>query len=155
MSLSLQWRHIGRDGVSNHQPRSCLLKRLFRRRSKKISKLRVTGLCARNSPVTGEFPAQMASNDGKNSRLAHWGRENMATISQTTFLNVFFLNENALISTNKSPKFVPEDPSNTILALVQIMAWSWIGDTSLSWPKRSYFVDGDLRRHDTHVTSLC
>ena len=27
-----------------------------------ISKLRVTGLCAGNSPVTGEFPAQMASN---------------------------------------------------------------------------------------------
>ena len=26
------------------------------------SKLRVTGLCAVNSPVTGEFPAQMASN---------------------------------------------------------------------------------------------
>ena len=26
------------------------------------SKLRVTGLCARNSPVTGEFPAQRASN---------------------------------------------------------------------------------------------
>ena len=24
--------------------------------------LRVTGLCAGNSPVTGEFPAQMASN---------------------------------------------------------------------------------------------
>ena len=30
--------------------------------SKSTSKLRVTGLCARNSPVTGEFPAQMASN---------------------------------------------------------------------------------------------
>ena len=30
--------------------------------SKKTSKLRVTGLCAGNSPVTGEFPAQMASN---------------------------------------------------------------------------------------------
>ena len=29
---------------------------------KKTSKLRVTGLCAGNSPVTGEFPAQMASN---------------------------------------------------------------------------------------------
>ena len=28
------------------------------RRSKKKSKLRVTGLCAWNSPVTGEFPAQ-------------------------------------------------------------------------------------------------
>ena len=50
------------DGVSNHQPRDCLLKRLFRRRSKKTSKLRVTGLCVGNSPGTGEFTAQMASN---------------------------------------------------------------------------------------------
>ena len=33
-----------------------------RRRSKKTSKLRVSGLCAGNSPVTGEFPAQRASN---------------------------------------------------------------------------------------------
>ena len=30
-------------------------------RSKKTSKLRVTGLCEGNSPVTGEFPAQRAS----------------------------------------------------------------------------------------------
>ena len=57
----LQRRHNGRDGVSNHQPHNCLLKRLFRRRSKKISKHRVTELCVGNSPVTGEFPAQMAS----------------------------------------------------------------------------------------------
>ena len=59
---TLQWRHNGRDGVSNNQLRQCLLNRLFRRRSKKTSKLRVTGLCAGNSPVTGEFPAQRASN---------------------------------------------------------------------------------------------
>ena len=58
----LVWRHSGHDGVSNHQPHDCLLKSLFRRRSKKTSKLRVTGLCSGNSPVTGEFPAQMASN---------------------------------------------------------------------------------------------
>ena len=32
------------------------------RRSKKTSKLRVTGLYAGNSPLTGEFPAQMVSN---------------------------------------------------------------------------------------------
>ena len=38
------------------------LNRLFRRRSKKASKLRVTGLCVGNSPVTGEFLAQRASN---------------------------------------------------------------------------------------------
>ena len=73
-SKSLHWRHNGRDDVSNHytanmswrtcvvvkqmqsnsnhQPRHCLLNRLFRRRSKKLSKVR----------VTGEFPARMASN---------------------------------------------------------------------------------------------
>ena len=50
------------NGVSNHQPHDSLLNRLFGRRSKKTSKLRVTGLWARNSPVTGEFPAQGASN---------------------------------------------------------------------------------------------
>ena len=59
---TLLWRHNECDGVSNHQPHDCLLRRLFRRRSKKTSKLRVTGLCAENSPVTGEFPAQRASN---------------------------------------------------------------------------------------------
>ena len=53
---SLQWRHNGHDGVSNHQPHEFLLNLLFRRRSKKTSKFRVTGLCAGNSPVTGEFP---------------------------------------------------------------------------------------------------
>ena len=60
--ITLQWRHNGRDSISNHQPYDCLLNRLFRRRWKKTSKLRVTGLCAGNSPGTGEFHAQMASN---------------------------------------------------------------------------------------------
>ena len=58
---TLRWRHNGLDSVSNHQPHDCLLNRLFKRRSKKTSKLCVTGLCAGNSPGTGEFPAQMAS----------------------------------------------------------------------------------------------
>ena len=61
-AMTFQWRHNGRDDVSNHQPQDCLLNHLFRRGSKKTSKLRVTGLCAGYSPVTGEFPAQMASN---------------------------------------------------------------------------------------------
>ena len=59
---SLQWRHNEHDSVLNHQSHDCLLNRLFRRRSKKTSKLRVTGLCVGNSPETGESPAQMASN---------------------------------------------------------------------------------------------
>ena len=56
--ISLLWRH----NVSNHQPHNCLLKCLSGRWSRKTSKLRVTSLCAGNSPATGEFPAQMASN---------------------------------------------------------------------------------------------
>ena len=55
-------RHNGHEGASNHQPHECLLNRSFMRRSKKTSKPRVTGLCAGNSPETGEFPAQMANN---------------------------------------------------------------------------------------------
>ena len=61
-ALPLRWRHNERDCVSNHQPNDCFLNCLFRGRSKKTSKLRVTGLCAGNSPGTGEFPAQVASN---------------------------------------------------------------------------------------------
>ena len=60
--LPLHWRHNERNGVSNQQPHDVLLNCLFGRKSKKTSKLRVTGLCEGNSPVTGEFPAQMASN---------------------------------------------------------------------------------------------
>ena len=40
----------------------CLLNPLFRRRSKKTSKLHATGLCEGNSPVTGEFHPQRTSN---------------------------------------------------------------------------------------------
>ena len=49
-----QWRHNEDDGVSNHQPHGCLPNRLFRHRPKKTSKLRVTGLCEGNSPVTSD-----------------------------------------------------------------------------------------------------
>ena len=59
--ITLRWRHNGHDGISNHQSHHCLLIRLFRRRSKKTSKPRVTGLCAGKSSVTREFSAQKAS----------------------------------------------------------------------------------------------
>ena len=59
---TLHWRHNERDGVSNHQPHDYLLHRLFGRRSKKTSKLRATGRCEGDPPVTGGFPAQRASN---------------------------------------------------------------------------------------------
>ena len=62
MRKTLHWRHNGGDCVANHQPCDCLLNRLFIRKSKKTSNLRVIGLGEGNSPGTGEFPAQMASN---------------------------------------------------------------------------------------------
>ena len=61
LSTTLQWRHNELACISNHQPHHCLLNRLFTHKSKKTSKLRVTGLCVGNSPVIGEFPAQRAS----------------------------------------------------------------------------------------------
>ena len=59
---TLQWCHNESDSISNHQCLDCLLNLLFRRRSKKTSKLRITGLCEGNSPVTSEFPTQRTSN---------------------------------------------------------------------------------------------
>ena len=79
---SLQWRHSGCDSVSKHQPHDCLLNRLFRRRSKKTSKLRVTGLCAGNSPMVGEFPAQMASNM---ENVSIWWRHHVKAVHTSLY----------------------------------------------------------------------
>ena len=83
-ALKLQWRHNGHNSVSNHQPHHCLLNRLFRRRSKKTSKLRVTGLCVGNSPGTGEFPAQMASYA---ESVSIWWRHHEDKDQKITFLS--------------------------------------------------------------------
>ena len=70
----ISWYQAGADGWNPHcndvimsamasqswgiSPASRLFTQsFFRRRSKKISKLRVTSLCAGSSPVTSEFPA--------------------------------------------------------------------------------------------------
>ena len=60
---ALQWRHNDGDGVSTHQPRDCLLNRLFRCRSNQTPKLRVTGLCEGNSPLTGRFGYKKISSE--------------------------------------------------------------------------------------------
>ena len=52
----------------------------FRRRSKKTSKLRVTGLCAGNSPATGQLPAQMASYV---KNVSIWWRHHVICVSKT------------------------------------------------------------------------
>ena len=59
--------------------------RLFRRRSKKTSKLRVNGLCVGNSPGTGEFPAQTASNV---ENVSIWWRHHAFNVSWYTILSI-------------------------------------------------------------------
>ena len=78
--ISLQWRQNDHDGVSNHQPHGCLLNRLFRRRSTKTSKLRVTGLCAGNSPGPVNSPHK-----GPVTRKCF----HLMTSSCSTFLNSY------------------------------------------------------------------
>ena len=81
---SLWWRHNEHDSVSNHQHHDCLLNLLFGRRSKKTSKLRVTGLCAGNSPGTGEFPAQRASNT---ENVSIWWRHHVSMKFDSKYTN--------------------------------------------------------------------
>ena len=53
--ISLRWRHNDHNGGSNHQPLGCLLNRLVGRKSKKTSKLRVTGLCVGNPRTRASY----------------------------------------------------------------------------------------------------
>ena len=70
MAISCCWSLMGvkyinyneHNGVLNHQPHDCLSICLISLRSKKTSKLRVTGLWEGNSPVTGASPTQRAGN---------------------------------------------------------------------------------------------
>ena len=78
--VSLRWRHNDHDSVWNHQPHDYLLNRLFRPKSKKTPKLRVTGLCEGNSPVTGEFSAQRANNA---ENVSIWWRHHVLEIFST------------------------------------------------------------------------
>ena len=82
---TLQWRHNEHNGASNNRRLDGLRNRFFRRRSKKASKLRVTGLCERNSPVTGDFPTQRASN-AKNASI--WWRHHKLYHSKRIFLSM-------------------------------------------------------------------
>ena len=82
--ITLQWRHNESGSASNHQRLHCLLNCRFRRRWKKTSKLRVTGLCLGNSPVTGHFPTQKAS---KAENVSIWWRHHQVAVD-VRFSNV-------------------------------------------------------------------
>ena len=101
-TFAFLWRHNGRNDVSNHQPHDCLLNRLFGRRSKKTSKLRVTGLCTWNwwpvnSPHKWPVTRKMFPFDDVTMGNIPWGTRvfntlrsgQMAWILQVTHSNAF------------------------------------------------------------------
>ena len=139
LAWTLQWRHNGRDGISNHQPHDCLLNRLFRCRSKKTSKLRVTGLCAGNSPVTGEFPAQMASN-AKNASI--WWRHHGKYLQVTkmtsmrveqSYRGVSYTTMTTTIGLNNFIWFTAQLWYTYIMSYL-IYNFSWQVDKMPTWP---------------------
>ena len=119
--ISLEWRHNERHGFSNHRRLHCLLSCWFRRRSKKAPKLRVTGLCAGNSPVTGEFPAQKASNA---ENVSIWWRLHVTSLLCTR--SIFALFE---LTTGKlyQDRFI--DAQQQYLQFQQTLFW--MGNTDL------------------------
>ena len=72
--ISLPWRHNERDGLSNNRRFDSLLNRLFRRRSKKTSKHRVTGQWPVNSPHKGPITRKMFPFDDVAMQYQEWGR---------------------------------------------------------------------------------
>ena len=76
---TLQWCHNERDGVPKHRRVNCLLNRVLRSTSKKTSKLRLTGLCEGNPPVTGKFPSERAENG------SIWWRHHEAILRRKTW----------------------------------------------------------------------
>ena len=105
-----------------------------RRRSKKTSKLRVTGLCEGNSPVTGEFPAQRTSNADK---VSIWWRHHISSRINYKVIHVVTCREtighrcllihsshaiSILVLIDNAITWLPRDFTNDKLTLVLVMA---------------------------------
>ena len=129
VTVMADWRHNDHDGVSNHQPRGCLLNRLYRRRSKKTSKLRVTGLCAGNSPgpVTRKmFHLMTSSCDGHRCR---WGE-----LSLTSWVSKPRLNspDSKIHGANMGPIWGRQDPGGPHVGPMNFAIWV-IGQHAHNW----------------------
>ena len=74
-------------------------------------------------------------------QLTHWGRDKMAAIFQTTFSNAFSWMKMYEFRLKFHWSFVLKGPTNSIPALVLIMAWHQTGAKPLSEPMVVYFTD--------------
>ena len=93
--LLYQWFECSNSKETGWIVLHCLLNCLFRRRSKKKSKLPITGLCEGNSPVTGEFPSQRASNA---ENVSIWQRHHESGKSQGKVQESFSANSVATLT---------------------------------------------------------
>ena len=167
MILPLQWRYNERDGISNHQPHDCL----FRRRSKKTSKLRVTGLCEGNSPVTVGFPAQRGVSNAEN--VSNWWRHhdiaNIVTADDLATWGIHIITRHCQyhdccrrgISSHGTDIFLPEYSS---VSIDSVQLWVFDFHRGCKWMLFAYAYDWDEGLHfnqiliwrsiDTRVLSL-
>ena len=125
--FTLRWRHNDLAGVSNHQPHGCLLNRLFRRRSNKTSKLRVTGLCGgihrdrwiprTKGQLRGKCFHLMTSSWVTNSSVDCISESVEGRIALLAVVEMWFNIARYYISdTNSTAKHIPD---------FQLMQWNW------------------------------
>ena len=82
-------------------------------------------------PISLSNLKQINSLEGHSSINTLKPRQNGRLFADDIF-EYIFLNENVWISIKISPKFVPKGLISNIPALVQIMAWRWLGVNPLS-----------------------
>ena len=106
---------------------------LFQTQIKENIKLRVTGLCEGNSPITGEFPAQKASNAENVSiwwrhHAASWLYEISCDIGQRLYSTQLYLSPQLKASFYKQPlKIVLRTMYNTFIHYANFVSASATG----------------------------
>ena len=78
--------------------------------------------------------------------LTHLPLAKKAAILADDIFKCSLLNENDRISIQISLKFVPRNPIDNKPAMIQVMAWRWIGDKPLPAPMMAQFTDAYMRR---------
>ena len=155
----LQCCHNGHHGVSNQQHDNCLLNRLFRRRPTRTSKLRITGLCAGNSPVTGEFPAQGANNA---ENVSIWWRHHAlrsTVYARDRHITHWSQSKIAIIFTDGIFNLLLKETYCKFIQISNMSLWAkWqrvcIGSTNSLMPSRRKTLYKSMRRHSAPMSSM-
>ena len=125
-------RHVSPEGAPSrdHQHLDCLFNCLLRRTSEKTSKLRITGPCEGNPPVTGGFhpppPPDTSFEDGLNTFML----DNVADVSVSLWWICSFKLDHELIKACVEYVWIFHEPINHVSSrqLVWEMVhayWMW------------------------------